>query len=887
MTLITSLLLFGFTASAQEPTPPGSSAPVGENVTGDAVEAIPDLSVPKVIHQVLPTWPADVPIDGTEVTVGLRLVVSIEGTVETVEVIRSGGESFDREAILAAKQLRFEPAIVEGEPIAQAIEFNYGFFEEVAQESSTYDAESNEEARPPMLTGQVVTMGNRRPLEATEVVVFDSQGTRHSNVTDAEGRFQFAKLADGEAKVSVRHPGAGDPSKVDLSSLESLNIRLWVRMTDTAADEMVIVYETPPSPEITRRSIGVEEIKKVPGTFGDPVRVIQNLPGAARAPFGTGFLVIRGANPEDSAVSVDGIRVPLIYHLGGYVSIINADLIDSVDYLPGGYSTRYGRSMGGVIDVKTRDEFSEQPRLSWSTDALDSGGLFEGRVGENDNVGVAVAARRSYIDQFIPIFTQNSGFSILPRWYDYQVKVADLSDRDHDLSIFAFGFGDTMFIQTADDVAQGTEQTAQGDVGLAYGTHRVALRWKKPLGAGRELLIQPSIGVDSSEFSLGEEWRFFVRQTYIIMRAEMPWRLTPKFKLTTGLDFAGGSYDVDFLLAYSPDTLASSDPLAESDSWTSGFSGWGWSPDPWVDLQIRPLEEPDKLILIPGIRLSTFLIKDTPMLWGLDPRFQARWEVFPGGVLKGGSGIYQQPPIGSDLGFDEDNIVVDYEHTWASELGWEQEFGQAVTADITFFYKELRDLIIDNTDFGSTDNAAPFVNQGEGRVQGMEFMLRRARVDRFFGWLSYTLSKSERRDDLTDPDGWYDFDFDQTHIFTGVGGIDLPRDRSISGRVQYVTGNPYTPYDTGIYDMDQDSYLGFATGPRNGERMPPYYAVDFRVDKLRTFKRWQLETYVDFLNVVHGINPEAVRYNYDYTESTFVKGLPFIPSPGFEARFFF
>ena len=166
-------------------------------------------------------------------------------------------------------------------------------------------------------------------------------------------------------------------------------------------------------------------------------------------------------------------------------------------------------------------------------------------------------------------------------------------------------------------------------------------------------------------------------------------------------------------------------------------------------------------------------------------------------------------------------------------------------------------------------------------------MLRRARVDRFFGWLSYTLSKSERRDDLTDPDGWYDFDFDQTHIFTGVGGIDLPRDRSISGRVQYVTGNPYTPYDTGIYDMDQDSYLGFATGPRNGERMPPYYAVDFRVDKLRTFKRWQLETYVDFLNVVHGINPEAVRYNYDYTESTFVKGLPFIPSPGFEARFFF
>ena len=53
----------------------------------------------------------------------------------------------------------------------------------------------------------------------------------------------------------------------------------------------------------------MEEIRRVPGTFGDPVRVIQNLPGAARSPFGTGALVIRGANPEDSAVYVDGIRI--------------------------------------------------------------------------------------------------------------------------------------------------------------------------------------------------------------------------------------------------------------------------------------------------------------------------------------------------------------------------------------------------------------------------------------------------------------------------------------------------------------------------------------------------------------------------------------------------
>ena len=75
--------------------------------------------------------------------------------------------------------------------------------------------------------------------------------------------------------------------------------------------------------EVTRRTISIEEVKRIPGTFGDPLKVIQTLPGAARTPFGTGFLVIRGADPEDSGVYIDGIRVPLIYHLTGTTSILS------------------------------------------------------------------------------------------------------------------------------------------------------------------------------------------------------------------------------------------------------------------------------------------------------------------------------------------------------------------------------------------------------------------------------------------------------------------------------------------------------------------------------------------------------------------------------------
>jgi hypothetical protein len=180
-------------------------------------------------------------------------------------------------------------------------------------------------------------------------------------------------------------------------------------------------------------------------------------------------------------------------------------------------------------------------------------------------------------------------------------------------------------------------------------------------------------------------------------------------------------------------------------------------------------------------------------------------------------------------------------------------------------------------------------------------MVKHAPVDRFFGWLSYTLSRSERNDypeqepqegdviSAGDPHAgtWYPFEFDQTHILVAVAGYRLPRDIELSAKFQYVTGNPYTPYSGCVQDLDQDFCVPYATGTYNSERQPPFIAADARIDKLWTFKKWQLNTFLDLLNVVRGTNPEFVLYNYDYTESTYIRGLPFIPSPGFEAEFHF
>jgi hypothetical protein len=369
------------------------------------------------------------------------------------------------------------------------------------------------------------------------------------------------------------------------------------------------------------------------------------------------------------------------------------------------------------------------------------------------------------------------------------------------------------------------------------------------------------------------------------VRTELAWTPNAHVKLVPGVDFVGGIAPFSITLPFDPSQFAETDPLAEREPFTVQDTQPGWGPDLYLLAELRPLADPERLLLTPGLRFNFVSIPGEYDIWSFDPRFSGRFSVFEGGRVKGSVGLYHQPPQPFQS-YRVDDLPVDlgFERSLAGSLGWEQDIGPAVQVDAEVFYKALDNLIVGNPEFQSLDDQF-FVNAGVGRAYGLEVLLRHAPVDRFFGWISYTLSRSERRDQPDEE--WYPFDFDQTHILVGTAGYKLPWDIEASAKVEYVTGNPTTPYSLGVYDVDQDSYQAFATGAPNSDRLPAYWAVSGRIDKLFTFRAWQLDLYVDLLNVVHGKNPEFELYNYDYTEKSYIQGLPFIPSPGFEARFQF
>jgi hypothetical protein len=218
----------------------------------------------------------------------------------------------------------------------------------------------------------------------------------------------------------------------------------------------------------------------------------------------------------------------------------------------------------------------------------------------------------------------------------------------------------------------------------------------------------------------------------------------------------------------------------------------------------------------------------------------------------------------------------------------------SLSLEATGFYKHLWNRVAPSDHVvwrGGAPMSESVWNHGIGRIYGAELLIKQQfsracprflRLERCFGWLSYTILRSERRDQPGT--GWRLFDFDQTHILTLVLSGLWPHGWQFGIRFRFASGNPVTRFGTGIYDADADLYIG-VPGPYNGFRMPPFHQLDLRLDKKFTFKRWTLSVYLDIQNVYYYRAPEFLWYNFNFTQQDYFKGLPIIPSIGVKGAF--
>lgn len=749
-----------------------------------------------------------------------------------------------------------------------------------SEQGATAGSDSvTDSTRPVNFSGQVVERGTRAPVAGVELQLFrEPDGPRLDVLTDGEGRFSlnglpagrwYALVDDVEYEVFEAYE--------DITRVEETEVVYRVERL-SYGDYRSVTYGDRPAREVTRRTLQITEVQRIPGNNNDAIKVVQSLPGVARASFGGGAIVVRGSEPDDSAFFIDGMPIPALYHFGGLRAVIPSEFLESIDFYPGNFGARYGRATAGVLEVRTKEDHIDEFGGHVDVNLFDSGFYFEGPIG--DNFSFQLAARRSYIDAVLAAVSDviPLNFAVAPRYYDYQAKLLWEINDDHSASILFFGADDLLDFVLDDE--EGLEPGLRGGIRASTSFHNALLRIDSRFSDTVSNEFRMLAGFQQFGFNVGSDLFLKLSLKNLAWRDELTVKIADNLTSRFGVDIQLDPGEINVRAPRGPSEGQEAAGFDTDEFLESKQEFTLYRPGIYTAWDYRPIED---LQILPGMRLDYF--KQTGS-WAVDGRLGARYTVSDLVTVKAAVGNYHRAPAPQETGDEFGNPDLDLEYAIQYSAGVEFQFNEYLNLDVVGFYKDLRQLVSSSDEITVDDQgeATPLIydNNGRGRAYGMEVFLRHQLANNFFGWVSYTLSRSERRD--SGESSYRLFDVDQTHILTVLGSYSLPKEWSVGAKFRLISGNPTTPIVGGAYDSDNDEYVR-VTGETNSDRQKTFHQLDIRVDKRWVFDLWTFNLYLDMQNVYNRANQESVQYNYDYTEEVDVTGLPFIPSLGLRAEF--
>jgi TonB family protein len=827
----------------------GSTTPDAKVTTDGAAESAPrdgGVEAAATFEQPRPLTSTDVPspIGAPEiaapVVVTVKLLVDTTGTVQKVELLTPPRPPFDDAVVSACRVFRFEPGRYAGAPVPVQITFTHTF---LPRPPPPPPAADRGPARTSVLRGRLVELGTRAPVTGATVTAVVAD--RHYTVdADARGRFRLP-LPPGVAHVSV-YAASHNPfiQTETLSPNQELAVSYLVERDRYDPYEIVVVGEHRRE-EVSRITLRGAEIQQIPGTFGDPFRVIQTLPGVSSVVSLLPFPIVRGASPSSTGFLLDGTRVPLLFHLLSGPSVIHPEFIDEIQFFPGGAPAPYGGYTGGIIDGRTRRAQPDEHLLDFDVNLLQVGGLVREPV-KPIAATVTAAARYGFPGLLLSLATNKVSLA----YWDYQLRL-DGGNARNGWTVFMFGARDEL--DTPASTAPAGAANPPLAPSLILGFHRLDLRDHQTQGRLEET-FRAVVGYDHT-FSMGTDFSVWSADPSV----SLLWTQGDRLKLAAGL--VGTFHDV----TQGADAVAADNPLSAITSQLGKFTG----ESSYLEAIWRPTP---RALIRPGVR-ADFYQDNTADKSDADPRLTLRYKLFdrdlpelrPGSDdsaawLKASAGIYHQPPRfvlplpGLDLMPLKYGLLRSYQTSLGAELPLRERFQLSVEGFFNYMDPTIFDLSVNTASVVTTANQSllptsvvtqpmdgqDFINRltspETGRAYGLEVLLRRQSKTGVFGWISYTLSRSERYQGT----GWVPYDFDRRHLFNLVAGLPLRRNWDVGVRLTYQSGRPAT------------TTAGYNTAYGDG-----YFRFDFRIDKRAVWKKWLLDFYVDVTNAA--LLPEEVE----------------------------
>jgi outer membrane cobalamin receptor len=654
--------------------------------------------------------------------------------------------------------------------------------------------------------------------------------------------------------------------------------------------------------EMSTVKLSSKTIKEIPALMGevDIIKALQLLPGVQATSEGATGFSVRGGAPDQNLILLDEATVYNASHFLGFFSVFNNDAIKDVTIYKGDIPVQFGGRLSSVVDVRMNDGNNKKFAATGGIGTISSRLTVEGPLVKNQTSFI-LSGRRTYFDLFLPLSSDENVRDNQVYFYDFNAKISHKINENNRIFLSGY-FGRDVF---NNDFFR-----------MNLGNQTFTMRWNHLFS--KKLFTNFTFIQSKYDYQLGTTpgqansftWKSQL-QDYGL-KADFNYFITPENNLKFGVS---SIYHV-----YHPGRAAGD---GDNSLFTEFIVPSNYALEHSIyagnDQKIN-----NKFSLKYGIRATLFQNIGSATIYN----YNANFESIDSTVYKKGD-IFNhyfriEPRFGAAYMFnDKFSIKANYSRTYQFiqlaqnstsgtpldvwfptspniepqsadqfSLGFFRNFlGNTFEASIEGYYKLMNNTI----DF--KDHAQLLLNEklegevriGEAKAYGVEFLLKKP-DGKLNGWISYTISRSERTIPGINDGRTYLAPFDKTHNASVVLNYRISNRTTLSANWVYYTGNPVT-FPTGRANIG--GVIAPIYSDRNSYRMPDYHRLDVSLtlkSKEKPNRKWSHEWVFSVYNLYNRHNAWSIQFSKDedkpnttYAEKVYLFG--FLPAVTFNFKF--
>ena len=694
-----------------------------------------------------------------------------------------------------------------------------------------------------------------------------------ANVVVMSNEYGFYAISLPKGKYDLRISFVGyEEKRVPILLNAPLITNVFLESKNQLAE--VVVSSKRKDDNLTKAQIGTEtlnmqSISKVPVIFGekDVLKTIQLLPGVKSAGEGNSGFYVRGGAADQNLILLDEAPVYNASHLLGFFSTFNSDAIKDATLIKGNGPAQYGGRLSSVLDVKMKDGNNKNYTVNGGLGLISSRLSIEGPIQE-DKSSFILSGRRTYADVFLKA-TEKFKDNIL-YFYDLNAK-ANYKIDDKNRIYFSGYFGQ-------DELGLGSSFR------INWGNKTGTIRWNRIVNS--KLFLNTSFIYSDYSYNVGlknGETNFNVNSNIkdINIKQDYTYYLNPKNTIRYGFNsilhtitpsvFSGtvnnninkvGRNGLENALYFNNNFKANQNLTFDYGLRISAYSIMGGD-----EYNIYNNNAITQSILLQKNEFGKTYIN-------AEPRFTSNYRINDLSSFKIAyarnvqhlhllSNATAASPSDQWIG---NSYNIKPELADQTSIGYARNFkNNTYELGAELYYKRMQNQLDykDGTNINTIADVESALLYGVGRAYGFEFLAKK-KTGLFSGWISYTLSKTERKIAGINEGNWYNAKQDRTHDVSIVTILELNPKWTVSGVFVYSTGNAVT-FPTGKYSLGEQTIYQYAN--RNANRMPDYHRLDLSAtyeNKKKNAGSWNFSLY----NVYGRENAYQITFQDDPSDNS-------------------